>query len=123
MRSSALVAPRSRAFGFDTSTGPIPSGSGGRDHAHAGQRWPVRQFEIGMPGEERRELRLDRLLDQPLRAAPQNFGQRIVNLIWLTERDNSILVHGVTLLREARVGVAPTPLRRSNHTVITHFPA
>ena len=45
---------------------------------------PVRQFEIGMPGEERRELRLDRLLDQPLRAAPQNFGQRIVNLIWLT---------------------------------------
>ena len=24
MRSSALVAPRSRAFGFDTSTGPIP---------------------------------------------------------------------------------------------------
>ena len=83
---------------------------------------PVRQFEIGMPGEERRELRLDRLLDQPFRAAPQNFGQRIVNLIWLTERDNSILVHGVTLLREARVGVAPTPLRRSNHTVITHFP-
>ena len=30
---------------------------------------PVRQFEIGMPGEERRELRLDRLLDQPFRAA------------------------------------------------------
>ena len=84
---------------------------------------PVRQFEIGMPGEERRELRLDRLPDQPLRAAPQNFGQRIVNFIWLTERDNTILVHGVTLLREARVGVAPTPLRRSNHTVITHFPA
>ena len=84
---------------------------------------PVRQLEIGMPGEERRELRLDRLLDQPFRAAPQNFGQRIVNLIWLTERDNSILVHGVTLLREARAGVAPTPLRHSNHTVITHFPA
>jgi hypothetical protein len=43
----------------------------------------VRQFEIGMPGEERRELRLDRLLDQTLRAGPENFGQRIVNFIWL----------------------------------------
>ena len=83
---------------------------------------PVRQFEIGMPGEERRELRLDGLMDQPFRAAPQNFGQRIVNFIWLGE-DNSILVHGATLLREARAGVAPTPLRRSNHSVITHFPA
>ena len=62
---------------------------------------PVRQFEIRMPGEERRELRLDRLLDQPFRAAPQNFGQRIVNFIWLTERDDFIVVHGVSLLREA----------------------
>ena len=79
---------------------------------------PVRQFEIGMPGEERRELRLDRLLDQPLRAAPQNFGQRIVNFIWLTERDNSSLVHGVTLLREARAGIRAnpvTPLKSHRH--------
>src|SRR5262249_1214694 len=65
---------------------------------------PVRQLEIGMPGEERRELRLHRLLDQALRAGPENFSQRIVDFFWLTERDNSILVHGVTLLREARAG-------------------
>jgi len=83
---------------------------------------PVRQLEIGMPGEERRELRLDRLLHQALRAGPENFGQRIVNFIWLTEGDNSILVHGVTLPREVRAGSTPTPLRRSSHTVITHFP-
>ena len=83
---------------------------------------PVRQLEIGMPGQEGRELRLDRLLNQTFRAGAQNFSQRIVNFVWLTESDNSILVHGVTLLREVRAGSTPTPLRRSNHTVITHFP-
>jgi hypothetical protein len=39
------------------------------------------------------------------------------------QSENSILIHGVTLLREVRDGSTPTPLRRSNHTVITHFPA
>ena len=75
-----------------------------------------------MPGEEGRKLGLDRLLDQTLRAGPENFGQRIVNFIWLAKGDNSILVPGVTLPREVRAGSTPTPLRRSNHTVITHFP-
>jgi hypothetical protein len=125
MRSSALIAPRSRAFGFDTSTGPIPVwiGRAGSCPCRTTRWRPSGSSRSACLGEERRELRLDRLPDQPFRTAPQNFGQRIVNFIWLTERDNSILVHGVTLLREARAGVAPTPLRRSNHTVITHFPA
>src|SRR6201996_7418984 len=38
MRSFAVVAPRSRAFGFVTSTGRSPSGSGERDRARDGQR-------------------------------------------------------------------------------------
>ena len=83
----------------------------------------VRQLETGMPGQEGRELGLNRLLDQSLRPGPQNFCQRIVNFVWLMQSENSILIHGVTLLREARDGSTPTPLRRSNHTVITHFPA
>ena len=83
---------------------------------------PVWQLEIGMPGQERCELRFHRLLNQSFRAGSQNFCQGIVNFVWLTQRDNPILIHGVTLLREVRDGSTPTPLRRSNHTVITHFP-
>jgi hypothetical protein len=83
----------------------------------------VRQLESGMSGQKRRELGLNRLLHQTLRAGPENFGQRIVSFIGMTEGDNPILVHGVTLLQEVRAGLAPTPLRRSNHPVITHFPS
>ena len=54
MRSSAVVAPRSRAFGFVTSTGPIPVDRANgivpvTDNALA----PVWQLEIGMPGQKR----------------------------------------------------------------------
>ena len=52
---------------------------------------PVWQLEIGMPGQERCELRFHRLLNQSFRAGSQNFCQGIVNFVWLTERDNAPL--------------------------------
>jgi hypothetical protein len=57
------------------------------------------------------------------RRTTQDFGQRIVDFIFLTEEDNIILGHGVTLLLEVRVGWTPTPLRRLPHAVITQIPA
>jgi hypothetical protein len=65
------LSPPDRAFGFDTSTGLIPrlDRACGIMSVPDNALTPVRQFEIGLPGEERRELRLDRLLDQPFRAA------------------------------------------------------
>jgi hypothetical protein len=57
------------------------------------------------------------------RARTQDFGQRVVDFIFLTEGDNIILGHGVTLLREVPVGCTPTPLRRLHHAVITQIPA
>ena len=84
---------------------------------------PVRQLEIGMPGQEGRKLRLDRLLDQTFRPGPQNFSQRIVNFVWLTERENSILIHGVTLLREVRAGLDTNPrFDRPKRAHLSHAP-
>jgi hypothetical protein len=79
---------------------------------------PVRQLEIPMPGHEGGKLRLDRLLDQTFCPRAKNFSQRIVNFIWLTEGDDSILIHGVTLLREVRAGFDTnpvTPLQSHRH--------
>ena len=45
----------------------------------------VRQLEIGVRAKERRKLRLHRLLDQPLRAGAQDFGERVVDFVFLTE--------------------------------------
>ena len=54
--SGSALAPRSRAFGFDASTGPIPrlDRAYGIMSAPDNPLAPVRQFEIAMPGEERR---------------------------------------------------------------------
>jgi hypothetical protein len=41
----------------------------------------VRQLEIGMPGQEGGELRLNRLLHEPPRPRAQNFCQGIVNFV------------------------------------------
>ena len=82
----------------------------------------VRQLEIGVRAQEGRKFSLHRLLDQPLRARAQDFGERIVDFVFLTEGNNFILGHGVTLLREVRVGWTPTPLRRLPHAVITQIP-
>jgi hypothetical protein len=66
-----------------------------------------------MPGQERCELRFHRLLNQSFRAGSQNSCQGIVNFVWLTESDNPILTHGVTLLWEVRDGSTPTLSSRS----------
>ena len=124
-RSRSSPSSTEYALGLSASTGPIPVWIG-----RAGS-CPCRTTRWRPSGSSRSACLARNAANSAStacwtsrsRPAPQNFGQRIVNFIWLTERDNSILVHGVTLLREARVGVAPTPLRRSNHTVITHFPA
>ena len=36
--------------------------------------------------------------NQPTSAGSQNFSERIIDFVFLSERDDSILVHGVTLL-------------------------
>jgi hypothetical protein len=51
------------------------------------------------------------------RRVKSTFGERVVDFAFLSEGDNSILVHGVTLLREVRVVWLPTPLRRLPHPV------
>ena len=58
----------------------------------------VRKLEIGGRAQESRELRLDRLFNQPFRARAQNFGERVVDFIFLTEGNNFILGHSVALL-------------------------
>jgi hypothetical protein len=79
---------------------------------------PVRQLEIPMPAHEGGKLRLDHLLDQTFRPRAKNFSQRIVNFVWLTQKDDSIFIHGVTLLREVRAldtnPVTPLPITPSS---------
>lgn len=48
----------------------------------------IRQLEIGMRAQEGRELRLNRLLDQPFRARTQNFGERVVDFVFLVSSQN-----------------------------------
>ncbi len=75
-------------------------------------------------------LRQEGEIDDPLTEILRTGAKRLIEqaveaefAAFLTEGDNSILGHGVTLLREVRVGCTPTPLRRLPHAVITHFPA
>lgn len=75
----------------------------------------VRQLQIAVRGQEGRELRLHGLLDEPPRARAQNFRERAVDFVFLMEGDSIILGHGVTLLREVRVGRTPTPLASRRH--------
>ena len=82
----------------------------------------VRQDGVRVPGQEGIKLRFDRLRDQPFGSGAQDFGERIVDFLFLTQDDDFILGHGVTLLREVRDGWTPTPLRRLPHAVITQFP-
>jgi hypothetical protein len=81
----------------------------------------IHKLEVGVRAQEGRKLRLHRLLDQSLRASAQDFGEGIVDFVYLTKGNNIILFHGVTLLLEVRAGWSPTPLRRLHHTV-TQFP-
>ena len=83
---------------------------------------PIGEPKLRVISQKRREFRFYRLRDQPTRAGSQDFGERIIDGPFLSKANNSILMHGVTLLREVRVVSAPTPLRRLPHTV-TQFPA
>ena len=58
----------------------------------------VGQNQIGIQGRECLELRLDRLGNQPSHADSENFGERIIDRPFLSKGNDSILVHGVTLL-------------------------
>jgi hypothetical protein len=80
------------------------------------------KHESGGRRQKRIEFRFYRLGDQPTGARPQDFGERIIDRPFLSKGNDSILIHGVTLLREVRVASAPTPLRRLPQTV-TQFPA
>ena len=80
----------------------------------------IGEREVGMRSDEGVEFRLNRLGDQPTRARAQDFGEWVVDFAFLPEGDNSILGHGVPLLREVRVGCTPTPLCRLHHAVIAH---
>jgi hypothetical protein len=84
----------------------------------------VGELVIGTAREEGVRFRLDRLREKAARAGAQDGGQRIVDLIRLTQGNNgAIATHGVSLLREVRAGWLPASIRRSPQTVITHFPA
>ena len=63
---------------------------------------PVWQLEIGMPGQERRELRFHRLLNQSFRAGPQNFNADMMQL-HLDEISRNVAdgAHAVLLLDRA----------------------
>ncbi len=75
----------------------------------------VRKGQIGVRGKRRIEFDLNRPCNQPTSAGSQNFGERIIDFVFLSERDDSILVHGVTLFLGDSGGLSPTPLRRLLH--------
>src|SRR5208337_3173658 len=48
--------------------------------------------------------------NQPTSAGSQNFGERIIDFVFLSERDDAILVHGVTLLLGDSGGLVTNPV-------------
>ena len=76
------------------------------DHALAA----IRKHEIHGRDQKRLELRLYRLGNQPTRARSQDFGERIIDGPFLTEGNNSILGHGVTLLLGGSGGLITNPV-------------
>src|SRR4051794_34261771 len=110
--SPALV--RSRMRGARTATGPRPVMI-----ARSG-RWPWRTLaavfglSVGMAAEEGGDLGLDGLRQQGSRALAQNFGERVGELCWLDQLDDSILAHGVSLLRWRSGGSNTPTIRRLN---------
>ena len=72
----------------------------------------VGKNQLGVRRQKCLELRLDRLGDQPARPRSQNFGERIIDRPFLSKGNDSILVHGVTLLPGGSGGFSTNPLRR-----------
>jgi len=83
---------------------------------------PVGENQLGVRVQERLELRLDRLGDQPARPGSHNFGEWIIARPFLSKGNDSILVHGVTLLPGGSGGFSTNPVRRLPH-IVTQFPA
>src|SRR3981081_3626706 len=73
-------------------------------------RGAVRKGQIGVRGEKRIEFDLNRPCNQPTSAGSQNFGERIIDFVFLSETDDSILVHGVTLLLGDSGGLVTNPV-------------
>src|SRR5208282_2594148 len=70
----------------------------------------VRKGQIGVRGKKRIEFDLNRPCNQPTSAGSQNFGERIIDFVFLSERDDAILVHGVTLLLGDSRGLVTNPV-------------
>src|SRR5208282_5282798 len=70
----------------------------------------VRKGQIGVRGKKRIEFDLNRPCNQPTSAGSQNFGERIIDFVFLSERDDAILVHGVTLLLGDSGGLVTNPV-------------
>ena len=47
----------------------------------------VRKGQIGVRGKKRIEFDLNRPCNQPTSAGSQNFGERIIDIVFLSERD------------------------------------
>src|SRR5271166_2533534 len=109
-RRSPEAAARSRAFGFCTSTGPIPVWIARTGSVANHPLAAIRKHELRGRGQKCLELRLHRLGDQPTRAGSQNFGERIVDCPFLSKGNNSILSHGVTLLLGGSGGLITNPV-------------
>jgi hypothetical protein len=70
----------------------------------------VRKDEIGVRAQKRLEFRFHRLGDQPTRPSAKDFAERIIDRPFLSKGDNSILVHGVTLLLGDSGGLITNPV-------------
>src|ERR1035438_6867721 len=70
----------------------------------------VRKGQIAVRGKKRIEFDLNRPCNQPTSAGSQNFGERIIDIVFLSERDDAILVHGVTLLLGDSGGLVTNPV-------------
>ena len=70
----------------------------------------IRKHEFRGRGQKCLELRLDRLGNQPTRTGSQNFGEWIIDCPFLSNGNNSILGHGVTLLLGGSGGLITNPV-------------
>jgi hypothetical protein len=70
----------------------------------------ARKDEIGVRTQKRLEFRFHRLGDQPPRPRAQDFRECVIDRPFLSQGDNSILVHGVTLLLGDSGGLITNPV-------------
>src|SRR4051812_30157705 len=83
----------------------------------------VSGLSVGVAAEEGCDLRLDGLRQQRSRALAQNFGERVGELCWLGQLGDSILDHGVSLLRWRSRGSNTPTIRRLIPHAVTNFRA